>query len=109
MRGQDALHDALHHRREGRGRHHLGHLAHQVGIGGDRRHLLLPEVHQPLGQVLDGRLRGGFGAGFLAVFCHGGNYNSLSALRKPGFPQRSDRIAKWGVNPAMLRCIQGVD
>jgi hypothetical protein len=67
----------LHHRRKGRGRHHLSHLAHEVGIGGDRRHLLLPEVHEPLGQVLDGW----FWPGFLAVFCHGRNYNSLSALR----------------------------
>jgi hypothetical protein len=75
----------LHHRREGRGRHHLGHLAHEVGIGGDRRHLLLPEVHEPFGQILYGGLSGSFpgrfGPGFLAVFCHGGNYNSLSALR----------------------------
>jgi hypothetical protein len=75
--GQNPLHDALHHRREGRGRHHPRHLAHQIRICGDRRHLLLPEIHQPPGQVFDRR----FGAGSFTVFCHGENYNSLSALR----------------------------
>jgi hypothetical protein len=52
---------------------------------------------------------GASGPVFLPSSAMGRNYNSLSALRKPGFPHRSDRIAKWGVNPAMLRCIQGVD
>jgi hypothetical protein len=47
----------LHHGRERRRRHHPGHLAHEIGIGGNRRHLLLPQIHDPAGEILDLRFR----------------------------------------------------
>jgi hypothetical protein len=47
------LDDPLQHRRKGRGGHHEAHLPHEIGIGGHGRHLLLPEIQQTPGQVLE--------------------------------------------------------